>query len=123
MDDGIETLSGQRLATYLWNNYRHQPYKGKYYSKYPKSRYSRVILDNSCVLTGFYIDDSILAPMYEHMDKPNGSQTFRELIDLCLDSYFKACRDDYNHSQSEECFVKDAEANDWEFLSSGELFR
>src|SRR4029079_2538475 len=33
LDDTILDLKGQRLATYIWNNYRTSIYKGKYYGK------------------------------------------------------------------------------------------
>ena len=121
-DEDIENLSGQRLATYLWNNYRRSIYKGKYYSKYPKYRYSRIFLDNCCPLTGYYIDHDILAPIFEHMDRPNPNTTFLSLIDHCLDSFFKACRDDYENSISKEGFVESAECNDLEFLATGKMF-
>ena len=37
IDDVILELSGQRLATYIWNNYGHKLFKGKYYSLWSKT--------------------------------------------------------------------------------------
>src|SRR5690554_5862974 len=33
IDDTIKELSGLRLAKYIWNNYKHDIFKGKYYGK------------------------------------------------------------------------------------------
>lgn len=33
MDGAVEELTGQRLATYLWNNYKKDLFNGKFYSK------------------------------------------------------------------------------------------
>lgn len=122
LEDEVENLSGQRLATYLWNNYRSQIYQGKYYYKNGISRHSHIFLRQDCVLTGYYLDEEILAPIYAHIHKPNPSRTFLELIDMCLDSFFNACRDDYDGCQSIEGFQAEAEANEWEFLSDGNIF-
>jgi len=89
--DEIEELTGWRLATYLWNNYRKQIFQGKYYGRLSPTdakgnkievskahpigqrhviRHSRIILQTSCVLTGYYMDDVILEPIYSFLGKP-----------------------------------------------------
>ena len=121
-EEYIEKLSGHRLATYLWNNFHRHIFKSKYYHKNGKHRYSGIFLTKDCPLTGYCIDLDILTPIYEHMDKPNPSTSFHDLIDQCLDAFFKACRDDYKYCESMENFKEESEGNDWEYLSDGKLF-
>jgi hypothetical protein len=133
----IEELTGQRLATYLWNNYKTSLYKGKYYSLwskteksyqyykegYPvlKQRYSKVILENSCVLTGYCIDDDILQPVYDFMSKPTNIN-FKELIEDCFSAWVKACNADVEDQNSYESIADIFEGNNYEFLENGEIF-
>lgn len=127
-DDEIADLSGWRLATYIWNNYRHDLYKGKYYSKGKyvngkytyKARYSKILLDSSCVLTGYCMDDEILAPIYEFLKKPD-SRTFEDLMGDCLDAWVQACNEDYESYFSMENFIDMCDANNWEFDEYGRL--
>ena len=129
-NDEIETLSGWRLATYIWNNYRRDLFKGKYYStsgkcidgKYHyKSRHSKIILDNCCVLTGYCIDDDILKPIYDFLNRPD-SQTFYDLMNDCLQSWVYACQDEYEHALSDESAEDAIRANEYEFTKDGSIY-
>ncbi len=141
--DHIEDVSGQRLATYLWNNYRRDLFKGKYYghlsesdkhgNKIPVSkehpigkrhvkRYSKIILDTTCVLTGYYMDDVILKPIYEFLERPIKGVTFSDLLDDCFDAWIKGCNDDIEHQNSDEYIAEHLEANDYEFTSDGNTY-
>lgn len=145
-DDCIEELSGQRLATYIWNNYKSDLFKGKYYRhlsdgskrifhkrikseqlKNPGRRcdwfnayYSGIILDHSCVLTGYCMDDDILDPIYKFLDKPT-NQNFRELLEDCFDEWIKACNRDIEWQNSDEYIIETIQANDYEFTEDGTL--
>lgn len=131
-DTEIKELSGIRLLKYLWNNYSNKLYKGKYYStkgyydlnkKYHyKYRYSKVIKDTSCVLTGYYMDDIILDPIYKFMSNPSENITFYDLMQKCLNSWVNACNEDFDSYYSEENFKELCEANEWEFLSDGKMY-
>jgi hypothetical protein len=138
-NEAIMELSGQRLATYIWNNYRNRLFKGKYHSvnsnvpvhhnrvTYTTLRNgnthnaygSAIFLDNCCPLTGYCIDDNMLKPIYDFLDKPDDT-TFLELMDKCLHAWLKACSDDYEGCQSMEYFIDECEANDYEFAEDGE---
>jgi hypothetical protein len=135
-DDEIEQLRGQRLANYIWNNYKSQIYKGRYYSTSMKKikvdkehpagltytkRYSRIQLDNCCVLTGYCMDDEILNPIYTFLNKPDENITFGELMQKCIDNFKDAVEKDDEYSYSMEFFMDEAEANDYEFTENGEL--
>jgi hypothetical protein len=129
-DDEIEELSGIRLLKYLYNNYWTDLFKGKYYSKgryidgkYTyKSRRSKAIFEHCCVLTGYCIDDDILDPIYNFLKKPEAHITFNDLMDDCLQSWIKACENDYEAYFSMESFEDMAQANEWEFKENGEMF-
>lgn len=129
--DTIENLSGQRLATYLWNNYKDRLYKGKFYSighndeetgKYTyKSRHSKIILDNCCPLTGYCADDDILEPIFSFMKKPD-DRDFYALMNDCLMNWAKCCFDEYEYLMSDEGIIEAIKANGEEFTEDGEFF-
>lgn len=129
-DEIIENLSGIRLLKYLYNNYYDDLFKGKYYStpiKYKNSkpsykyRHSKVLKDNSCVLTGYYLDDIILKPIYSFMKKPDNNTTFYELMRSCLNEWGKACSEDVAYCTSIEYFMEYARANGLEFDEQGNM--
>ncbi|MDD7291720.1 MAG: hypothetical protein PUG86_07940 [Veillonella caviae] len=118
-----DNLKGARLLKYLVNNYWNDLYIPKtYWSRnYKKKRKSRVFVTNDCVLTGYYMDDEILQPIYDFLKSPDNT-TLYELMDKCLNGFFRACRDDMEHQLSEEAFAESCEYNEFEFLSDGTLF-
>lgn len=135
-DEQVLEFTGQRLATWLWNNYKDVLYKGKYYSKgnytyvnpenvndykYEyKQRYSRVLLEENC-LTGYCVGYDILKPLHDFIKKPNNSDTFESLLNDCLESWLDSCHKDYEYSQSDEAITETIEANEYYFDEEGEL--
>ena len=120
-----EQLNGIRLLKYIVNNYWHILFKPKtYYLKgdYKKRRKSRVFTDNCCVLTGYCADEDILRPIYDFLKAPDTRTTLYDLMDKCLDSFFKSCRDDMEYQCSEESFEESCAANDYEFLENGKMY-
>lgn len=121
-EDYIDVLNGWRLATYLINNYWSDLYTPKFYWNGRKGRKSRILVDTCCPLTGYYIDNYILAPIYDFLKSPSENVTFDNLMNICLDSFFRACRDDMESTQTLEYFMEESNTNDWEYLSDGKLF-
>ena len=129
-DDEVAELEGFRLAKYIWNNYRHDIYKGKYYSKgkfidgkyHYVSRRSKVNLEQGCNLTGYYLDYDILKPIYDFLDSPEPYVTFEDLMEKCLESWINACEDDYEGYYSIDNFMEIANANNYEFYEDGSMF-
>jgi hypothetical protein len=119
-DDAIMELSGIRAATYLWNNYKRDLYKPKFYWKGGKTRRSKIQVETSCVLTGFCMDDYVLSPIYEFISKPD-RRTIDDLMRECVESWLIACERDYEYQQTAEYFEEMAEANDWEFTEYGKF--
>ena len=126
----IENMTGIRLLKYLWNNYRRDIYNGKYYStsghydeqgKYHyKKRYSKITLEHSCVLTGYCMDDEILQPIYDFMQKPD-NRTFYDLINDCLHNWIFACNQELEYQNSDEAIIETIQANEYDFLENGKL--
>ncbi len=145
LEDQILELSGQRLATYLWNNYRSDIFKGKYYGsfvtekkithpcikqsllnggenkgKYFTAYYSRITKTEDCVLTGVCYDYSILKPIYEFLNKPT-NEDFRDLLEDCLHSIAKDVQNECEYQDSDEAIIETIEANSYTFESDGTL--
>ena len=141
MEENILELKGLRLQKYLWNNYKNQLFKGKYYSLwskkdisykyhkngYPvlKSRYSKVLKQNSCVLTGMCYDDYMLQPIYDFLEKRNFSNctiTFYNLINDCFDELRKTVENEIDYRNTDDAIIEEIKANDYEFTKDGKQF-
>jgi hypothetical protein len=124
-EDEIADLCDIRLLAYLHNHYFDDLWKGQYYfSKINPgydTRYSKIIKQNCCVLTGYYIDQDILDPIYKFMQKPYMDVTFKDVLDDCLHAWLKACETSYEYQQTEEYFKDICEANDYTFLDNGKM--
>jgi len=113
-DYDIAELSGVRLWKYLQNSGRL-----RYYNKFRKE--SGDLLAGDCPFTGYYTDEDILDPLREFIARPD-SRTFQDLIDDCLASWASAFVRDWEDCYSDEGLREMAEANEYEFLESGEFY-
>jgi len=136
IEDYILELSGVRLLKYLYNNYFNDLYKGEYFSLWSKkdksfkyykeghavlkSKYSKVIFKNDCVLTGVCYDDDILKPIYKFLKNPKNI-SFKDLLKECLKSWLKVANAEYDYRTSEEYFIEEIEANGYEFTEDGDI--
>lgn len=116
-------LSGVRLLSLLCNRFGRHLFPPKiYWSRDArKKRHSRIFTDTRCPLTGFWVDDEILSPIYEFLKCPD-RRTFFTLLHECLDSFFEACSQDCDYCTSEEYFEQESDANKYEYLENGKLF-
>jgi hypothetical protein len=126
VDDNVRQLSGQRLATWLWNNHKTDLFKGKIYwtNGYHKKRVSRIIIDepyNHCVLTGVCYDNDVLGPIYDFMNKPTNDD-FEDLINDCIHSLCKSVSDEIDYNNSDEAITENLIANDYDFTEEGEMY-
>lgn len=131
--DEIENLTGQRLATYIWNNYKDYIYSPKQYwicqgrhntvGANAKHRDSKIFLYEEfyCPLTGYCMDNEIIAPLYEFMRKPCNSTNFKDLLQDCFDSWVRACDKDIDYQNSDEYITETIEANEYEFTVDGRM--
>jgi len=141
IDDSILELTGLRLQKYIWNNFRADLFKGKYYSLWSKTevsykhykdgypvlklRQSKILIDNSCVLTGVCYDMDLLQPFYDYLNKKDFSNdvtTFEDLINDSFASLERSINEEVDYRNSDEAIREELEANDYQFLSNGNLF-
>lgn len=135
-DDQIIDLSGQRLATYIWNNYKSNIFKGKYYSLWSKKdvsykhyengypvlkiRYSKIQLDNCCVLTGVCYDDDLLTPIYEFLDNPK-DMNIEELLNDCIYALCHSVSSEIQANLEDDAIIDTIEANDYLYDDEGNM--
>lgn len=99
-DETHEELSGNRLRTFLVNNFAHLLQGPKVYRKGPyssdqKSRKSRIFSEEaSCPFTGYCFDENLLDDVRAFIKKPDG-RSYSELLSDCLYNWAKAARDDW----------------------------
>lgn len=123
--EAVEELTGNRLRTWLLNNYVYKYLESPkvYWGKgLKKKRFSRVQNDNSCVLTGYYLDDEILRPLYDFIDKPDDDSTLEDIMDRCLNQWVKVCQDDYEGVTSKEYFIEESIELGWEYYEDGSRY-
>ena len=121
-----------RLATYIWNNYAADISKGRYYStrgryvngEYTyKSRHSRITFEmDNCPLTGVCMDYDILQPILDCLHYKRFYDSIDDLFDDCLTAFFRAWECEIEYNCSFEHFAEMCEANDYEFLETGEMY-
>jgi hypothetical protein len=142
LDDNILELSGQRLATYIWNHYKDDIFHGKYYgelvdtfkdgTKIPISkehpigkrhvkRYSHVFMSSVAVMTGVCYDDDLLNPIYEFLNKPKENVNFEILINDCIYSLCGSVSDEIEYQMSDEAITETILANEYEFYKDGTM--
>ena len=141
IDDNVLELKGLRLQKYIWNNFGKYLYKGKYYSLWSnteksykhykeghpvlKTRYSKITLDNSCVLTGVCYDNDLLDPMYDFLERYKDKADYYSYMDFetlltdCFKSLEKSIENEIDSIDSDESLKDLCEANNYEFTQEG----
>tara|TARA_R110000772_G_scaffold19922_4_gene55397 strand:+ start:451 stop:1101 length:651 start_codon:yes stop_codon:yes gene_type:complete len=136
----VHELTGMRLRTYLINNYGYILEKGKYYGNLSKThkngnpilvskehpvgmrhlkRYSKVIFERCCNLTGVCYDISIMKPIYNFIDNPNESDTINVLFDNCFNSLEIDIKDEEDYHHTDDAKAEQVEIDDNEYLKDG----
>jgi hypothetical protein len=128
-DNDIKELCGNRLRTYLINNYYEVLYERKIfrlpsdYGMIAKIRKSKILWEGTCMpLTGYHMDCDILRPIKEFIKSPEVTTTFVDLLDACLWSWLYSCKRDFEYSYSDDYLIEYSNANEREYLITGELY-
>ena len=124
--DNIDDLSPLRLRTYILNNYSSYLFKPKYLGSKKAAPqftpiYSKISKSSDCPLTGYWLDDEILSPLYAFLKKPY-SITFTDLLTDCLNSFLSAIVKEYDYYTSPKGIQEDIEANGYHFLENGDIY-
>lgn len=116
-----EDMTGQRLRTWLLNNYYSVFYERKPQGKYPYKRRSIIqYTQTSCPFTGYCLDETFLKPFRDFLKKPDNS-TFADLVNEAVESCLKDIEADYEYQNSREALEDHFEANDYHFDEGGNL--
>jgi len=141
LDDSLMELTGNRLRTYILNNFYNALYKPAYlgsidkelkkhrmvksfknYKNEPYSFvYSNINLTNSCVLTGDCYDDSLLAPLYKFISNPEIHVNFEMLLNDCFESLERDIEAEIEYRTSDISIEEYLIDNSIEFTEGGEL--
>ena len=121
LDNDVLNLRGLKLYKHLINNYYRDLFKPKYYYKNIKRRFSKIQVQNVCIMTGYCMDNSILEPIYDFLKKPYNTD-FESLLNDCLNNWLIACENDYEYWNSAECIINEIESNDYQFLDNGNIY-
>lgn len=78
--------------------------------------------EKECPFTGYYMDEMILKPIREFMEKPDKHQDLQDLADRCADAFWRAYQEDLEFQLSDEYIIDMIEANEWEFTKDGETW-
>lgn len=140
IDDNICSLSGNRLRTYIINNFswkwtdkirfsKHidgsfQKSEWRYKYDCTKYRVSKIAEINNilnCPLTGVCYDNSLLQPIADFIKKPDTYTTFESLMSNCVNELRKDLENEENYRNSDEAIREDIQANDYEFFKDGSM--
>ena len=141
VDDNICQLTGQRLRTYLINNFPSAFFERKYRNSYhredrptphpmrkvepwSKGGYwvtlrSNFETESSCPFTGVCYDEDLLQPLKEFIKQPDG-RTFEDLMNEAGESLRISLENEDEYRNSDEAIREDIEANEIEFTADGE---
>ena len=78
-------------------------------------------MDN-CPLTGFCADCDILQPIIDCLHYKRFFDNIEDLLNACLENFFKAWNEEKEYTQSFEYFKEMCIANNYEFFESGEQY-
>lgn len=124
LSNEVEELEGNRLRTYLLNNYYNVLFERKHYGEYKGGKYpyySKIQKEITCCpFTGFCGDEDFLQPMRAFINKPD-SRTFTDLINDCIDNLLRALESDCESQLTDEYITETIEANDYTFEIDGTM--
>lgn len=116
-----QAIKGKRLIGFLLAEYGPRIlWEPKVYEKDGKKRRSKVtVVDTSCKLTGYCMDECLLDPIRKYLKAPDMNLHYCELLAQCLDAWGQACVDDVADSMKDEQVDETIIANEYEFDEEG----
>lgn len=140
VSDEIKELSGSRLVSYLWNNFKNDLFTGKYYrlpsgnkithnrvkstkcpSGYFNAYHSAIQLAHCCELTGVCYDEDILEPVYKTLNYKDFNTTYEGMITECIENLCQSVQKEAEWRDSDEYIKDEMQANGVEFTRNGSI--
>ena len=116
-----DNMTGQRLRTWLLNNYYSVFYERKPLGGYPYKRRSKIqYAQTDCPFTGVCFDEDFLKPFRTFLKKPD-RYTFEDLVNEGIENCLQAIQSDYEYQNSREALEEHFEANEYHFDEEGNL--
>lgn len=144
IEDEILQLSGNRLRTYLINNFEEAFYERKYRNSHhieerPKTLHrmrsvrtwmdggywvtlrSNFLTESCCPFTGVCYDESLLNPMKKFIESPDG-RTFEDLLNESMETLRTDLENEDEYRDSDEAIEEEIKANGYEFTEDGNRY-
>lgn len=141
VDDNIRELKGLRLRNWLVNNFSFL-YKAKFIKSFDEHKthrmirnktaqntgkkycfaYSNINTTRECNLTGCYMDNEFLDPIYKFIAAPDKFTNFDDIIKDCFSSLEKAINNEIEAMQEDEYIKEEIQANGYEFTEDGKRY-
>jgi hypothetical protein len=113
----VDDYNNKKRWNPYWSNSEKKSGKDGEYYWITKSK--KITLQRpDCPFTGYHMDEALLQPLHDFMDKPD-SRTYAELLQDCVDNWVKDVVQDMEYSDSREAF--DQVADECEFYEDGEM--
>lgn len=93
----------------------------KRYYKNGKCRYSNIIIDQSCVLTGCYTDNVILSPLFAYIEGKLNVNSYHELIKACFKSVDNFIHENEEYFSSNDYIKEILENQDYDYTIDGTI--
>lgn len=128
-DDDCNDYIGEELLRYLNNRVLPYLYKGNYYFKWISDnpphklikRYSKVLFNSDCVLTGVYCDNYLTDILLKNV-RNYKTLTYEKLIEICLNNFFKHWKDEFAYYESNEAIKEILIEQEQYYLENGTEF-
>lgn len=149
-DQDIAELSGQRLATYIYNNFWESITSRKYFKSFTRPASDPVLRHRKlthkilqygpnkgahfyqyyglkrefghCPLTGVCYDADLLTPIEDFLQSPDSTTTFFDLLESCASELASSVQKECEYNESFAAFEDWSSANDREYTEDGELY-
>ena len=86
-------------------------------------RQSKIIYNDDCPLTGYYLDVDILHPIRTFVDVNLRTDSVADILSECVDNFFAAVVQDVEYYYSIESFAEHCAMNEYEFLENGDFYK
>ena len=73
-------------------------------------------------LTGYFMDETILAPLRGFIVRPGVDETWADVVSACISGFERAYAADVDFYYSDEQIAESIRCNEYEFTESGERF-